>query len=189
MEERRSLRQLASVKHQLYHPQLPTLRRMDMDTVGHRLSSEHSRHTTFCVKDDFTKIRTTRYPGAPNLHCKSMVTNETKEKLETYETLKNANNTSPYTKQWNKTLQQLRKEPTPPIQKIEHEDSNNVIQPITSNLYVRKLHPDITASWKVALTIKDKPHHTITKIERPMPATIFNRYRATRRPYSAYPWY
>lgn len=93
MEERKSLRQLASVKHQLYHPQLPTLRRMDMDTVGHRLSSEHSRHTTFCGKgwtvkkhlanaylshdffalDDFTKIRTTRYPVAPNLHCKVRV--------------------------------------------------------------------------------------------------------------------
>lgn len=43
-------RQLASVKHQMYHPRLPSLRRMDMDTVIHRLSTEHARHTTYCTK-------------------------------------------------------------------------------------------------------------------------------------------
>ena len=39
---------LAGVKHGLYHPRLPTLRRMDIDTAAHRLPLEHSRTTTFC---------------------------------------------------------------------------------------------------------------------------------------------
>lgn len=48
MEITLTSRQLAGVKHILYHPRLPTLRRMDMDTVLHKLTSTHSRHTTFC---------------------------------------------------------------------------------------------------------------------------------------------
>ena len=37
---------LASVKDGLYHPMLPTFRRMDMDTAMHKLPEEHSRTTT-----------------------------------------------------------------------------------------------------------------------------------------------
>ena len=37
---------LASVKEGLYHPMLPTFRRMDMDTAMHKLPEEHSRTTT-----------------------------------------------------------------------------------------------------------------------------------------------
>lgn len=46
---------LASVKHQLYNPQLPTLRRMDMDTVLHKLTTEHSRHTSSCEPGAFKR--------------------------------------------------------------------------------------------------------------------------------------
>ncbi|XP_073736326.1 sperm microtubule inner protein 8 isoform X1 [Callorhinus ursinus] len=40
--------QLAGVKQQLYHPALPSLRRMDMDSVRACLSDEHCRSTTYC---------------------------------------------------------------------------------------------------------------------------------------------
>ena len=42
--------QLASVKQQLYHPALPSLRRMDMDSVKACLSDEHCQSTTYCRK-------------------------------------------------------------------------------------------------------------------------------------------
>ncbi|KAB0384934.1 hypothetical protein FD755_006851 [Muntiacus reevesi] len=45
--------QLAGVKQQLYHPALPSLRRMDMDSVKACLSDEHCQSTTYCRKDDF----------------------------------------------------------------------------------------------------------------------------------------
>ena len=48
---------LASVKEGLYHPMLPTFRRMDMDTAGHKLPEEHSRTTTPLTKGTLTKIR------------------------------------------------------------------------------------------------------------------------------------
>ena len=40
---------LPGVKEQLFHPRLPSLRRMDMDTVRHRLPDEHCRLTTPCT--------------------------------------------------------------------------------------------------------------------------------------------
>lgn len=46
----RQRKQLASVKQQLYHPALPTLRRMDMDSVKACLSDEHCQSTTYCRK-------------------------------------------------------------------------------------------------------------------------------------------
>lgn len=39
---------LAGVKQQLYHPALPSLRRMDMDSVKACLSDEHCRCSTYC---------------------------------------------------------------------------------------------------------------------------------------------
>ncbi|XP_046842488.1 uncharacterized protein LOC124436575 isoform X2 [Xenia sp. Carnegie-2017] len=44
---------LASAKEGLYHPRLPTFRRMDMDTVSQKLPFEHSRTTTNLTADDF----------------------------------------------------------------------------------------------------------------------------------------
>lgn len=43
-------RPLAGVKHQLYHPGLPSLRRMDMDTVKGCLSDEHCQSSTYYSK-------------------------------------------------------------------------------------------------------------------------------------------
>ncbi|KAM4833763.1 sperm microtubule inner protein 8 isoform 2-T3 [Thomomys bottae] len=62
--------QLAGVKHQLYHPALPTLRRMDMDTVKACLPDQHCQSTTYCCKEDFNNARFSlpRVPNKP-LHC------------------------------------------------------------------------------------------------------------------------
>ncbi|XP_045389568.1 testis, prostate and placenta-expressed protein [Lemur catta] len=66
----RQRRQLASVKRQLYHPALPTLRRMDMDTVKACLPDEHCQTTTYCRKDEFDNAHFTLL-GVPNkpLQC------------------------------------------------------------------------------------------------------------------------
>ena len=50
--QRPSSVKLASVKHELYHPLLPTLRKMDMDEVARRLPDEHSRTTTQCTRGE-----------------------------------------------------------------------------------------------------------------------------------------
>jgi len=45
--------QLAAVKDGLFHPRLPSFRRMDMDTAGHKLPDEHCRTTTCCGPGEF----------------------------------------------------------------------------------------------------------------------------------------
>ena len=40
--------QLSAVKTGLFHPKLPSFRRMDMDTAGNKLPDQHCRTTTSC---------------------------------------------------------------------------------------------------------------------------------------------
>jgi len=42
----RTLYKLPAVKESLYHPSLPTFRRMDIDTAAHKLPDEHCRTTS-----------------------------------------------------------------------------------------------------------------------------------------------
>ena len=42
------LYKLPAVKECLYHPNLPTFRRMDIDTAAHKLPDEHCRTTADC---------------------------------------------------------------------------------------------------------------------------------------------
>lgn len=56
---------LASVKEGLYHPMLPTFRRMDMDTAGHKLPEEHSRTTTPLTKGTLTETWHGRQASLP----------------------------------------------------------------------------------------------------------------------------
>ncbi|XP_060644199.2 sperm microtubule inner protein 8 [Anolis sagrei] len=63
--------QLAGVKSQIYHPALPSLRRMDMDTMANRLTDQHARTTTYCSKDDFENATFT-LAGVPNLRLPSL---------------------------------------------------------------------------------------------------------------------
>uniref|UniRef100_A0A8C0DWW0 Testis, prostate and placenta expressed n=1 Tax=Balaenoptera musculus TaxID=9771 RepID=A0A8C0DWW0_BALMU len=63
---------LAGVKQQLYHPALPSLRRMDMDSVRACLSDEHCQTTTYCRKDDFDNAYFTLL-GVPNKRLQCLV--------------------------------------------------------------------------------------------------------------------
>ncbi|XP_028392430.1 uncharacterized protein LOC114516996 isoform X2 [Dendronephthya gigantea] len=75
---------LASAKEGLYHPHLPTFRRMDMDTVSEKLPYEHCRTTTNLTRDDFrhaavTLFRKTKEP----LREEFNVENESKQRPAT----------------------------------------------------------------------------------------------------------
>ena len=52
---------LAGVKHEIYHPSLPTLRKMDMDNVTCKLSNEHARTTTPCTRGKRIILIVARY--------------------------------------------------------------------------------------------------------------------------------
>ncbi|XP_027261499.1 testis, prostate and placenta-expressed protein isoform X1 [Cricetulus griseus] len=71
---------LAGVKDQLYHPGLPTLRRMDMDTIKGCLSDEHCQSSTYCTKDDFNRAHFTLL-GIPNKPLQCLDLSATGQKL------------------------------------------------------------------------------------------------------------
>ncbi|XP_072492784.1 sperm microtubule inner protein 8 isoform X2 [Notamacropus eugenii] len=56
---------LPGVKQQLYHPLLPTLRRMDMDSIIGKLPDMHCQSSTYCTKDDFNRAHFSLL-GVPN---------------------------------------------------------------------------------------------------------------------------
>ncbi|XP_070242949.1 sperm microtubule inner protein 8 isoform X1 [Bos mutus] len=72
--------QLAGVKQQLYHPALPSLRRMDMDSVKACLSDEHCQSTTYCRKDGFDNAYFTLL-GVPNKPLQCLDITETGQRL------------------------------------------------------------------------------------------------------------
>ncbi|XP_048371205.1 testis, prostate and placenta-expressed protein [Sphaerodactylus townsendi] len=69
LEHRKTM--LSGVKNCLYHPRLPTLRQMDMDTIAHRLTDEHCRTVTACSKEDFDNATFT-LAGVPNQRLPSL---------------------------------------------------------------------------------------------------------------------
>ncbi|XP_060041439.1 sperm microtubule inner protein 8 [Erinaceus europaeus] len=73
--ERRQLNKLPGVKQQLYNPALPSLRRMDMDSIKGCLADEHSQSTTCCSKEEFDNAQFTLL-GVPNkpLQCLDITT-------------------------------------------------------------------------------------------------------------------
>ena len=71
--------QLAAVKEGLFHPRLPTFRRMDMDTAAHKLPDEHSRTTTACGPTDFKKATTTLFTPPSQRLNSSRITDRSEE--------------------------------------------------------------------------------------------------------------
>uniref|UniRef100_A0A803JK94 TEPP protein n=2 Tax=Xenopus tropicalis TaxID=8364 RepID=A0A803JK94_XENTR len=67
---------LAGVKHTLYHPLQPTLRRMEMDSVAHKLSEEHSRTSTPLTQDNFRNASFTSV-AAPDCRLPSLEITDT----------------------------------------------------------------------------------------------------------------
>ena len=70
---------LSSVKHSIYNPRLPSLRQMDRDTVVHRLSNEHSRHTTYGTPEEFRSCCVSPDPPLLNKNLLSEISDVTAE--------------------------------------------------------------------------------------------------------------
>ncbi|ELU02034.1 hypothetical protein CAPTEDRAFT_167084 [Capitella teleta] len=164
---------LAAVKSGLFHPNLPSFRRMDMDTARHRLPEEHCRTSTSCGPEDFKWATTSvMAPPANGLHCADIT--ETGKTLHKYysapEELRNTQ------VDWHEFLQRC-----PERYKIRLPEL-----PENKNLHVygynvRYLRPEITSSWKY--TLRQEP--SLDQFgQKPIPANVFARYRDTVPKYS-----
>ncbi|XP_071086693.1 sperm microtubule inner protein 8-like [Haliotis cracherodii] len=165
--------QLAAVKEGLFHPKLPTFRRMDMDTAGHKLPDEHCRTTTSSGPVDFRRATTTLFQP-PKQRLSSMNVTDTGRELHSHYTTP---------EELTKTRQQwsdfLNRSP-------ERYDINLPELPENKDLRfvgyaVRYLRPEVTRSWRY--TLRQDPMLDQYG-QRPMPANVFARYRDTYPQYS-----
>lgn len=112
---------LASVKHSIYNPRLPSLRQMDRDTVVHRLSNEHSRHTTYGTPEEFRSCCISPDPPLLNKNLLSEINDVTAEHE---------------LKDWRILVSQSEEDTTPLI---------------VRGYVPRKLPYDITSGWRYSL--------------------------------------
>ncbi|KAI6659924.1 Testis, prostate and placenta-expressed protein-like [Oopsacas minuta] len=141
--------QLASVKHGIYNPRLPSLRKMDRDTVVHRLSNEHSRHTTYGTLDEFHSCCIS--PDPPLLHRDQL--NEV-----------GADPIGPHERRdWRLVISQP-----------ERDEPSLIVR----GYIPRKLPYDITSAWRYSLK-EDPEIDYLSYNPKPIPATVYSRYRGT----------
>ncbi|KAK3603879.1 hypothetical protein CHS0354_042885 [Potamilus streckersoni] len=165
--------QLASVKEGLFHPHLPSFRRMDMDTAGHKLPDEHCRTTTTCGPDDFKRATTTLFEP-PAKRVPALTITETGKQLHRYyttpEELKKAR------EQWSDFLNRSPERFQIKIPELLGQKDQHFV-----GYSVRYLRPEVTRSWRY--TLRQEP--TLDQYgQRPMPANVFARYRDTYPQYS-----
>lgn len=156
---------LAAVKDGLYHPKLPTFRRMDMDTASHKLPDEHSRTTTCCGPEDFHQATSTLFtPHSKQLNSAQIT--ETGRQLHRYYTTPEELQRTQIN--WNEI-------------KSKHARSSLLPLPASKDLHfvgyaVRYFRPEVTAAWRYNL--RQEPSLDQWG-QRPTPADVSRRYRDT----------
>ena len=142
---------LTAVKECLYHPTLPSLRRMDMDSSACKLSDEHSRLSTRCGAEGFRRSvnATTRYIPMEKSILHENDTKIGNTALETINCVSVSNNSDIGFKY---DLPDLT------IQEETKDDEDDVI-------------PVLDSTWKYSLPAIDRIG------ERLVPANINNRHR------------
>ncbi|XP_039265529.1 sperm microtubule inner protein 8-like [Styela clava] len=173
---------LAAVKEGIYHPRLPSLRRMDMDTATHKLSDEHCRTTTSCGPRNFSDSNTSYFQNSNKPLSGTRIT-ETGRSLQKVipDYPSGVTHTSPEKNQfmlssskkdWSRFISSAGEFRLP-----EYDPKYFRF----SGYAVRYLKPQVTQSWKYTLVQEPKLDQYA---QRPIPANVYSRYRDTFPQYS-----
>ncbi|XP_042528765.1 testis, prostate and placenta-expressed protein isoform X2 [Dipodomys spectabilis] len=179
----RQRNQLAGVKHQLYHPALPTLRRMDMDSVKACLPDTHCQSSTYCSKDEFDNVRFSLL-GVPNKPLQCLGITQSGQKLhDKYREGKlqpiapgiNCVRWPSYKhaiEDWSRFLSSGEKFKRPcPSKKVEH----------FCGYGVRRLKPEVTQNWRYCL---NQSPNVDRFGQKPLPYNALNAFRTFGSHYS-----
>ncbi|XP_063293474.1 sperm microtubule inner protein 8 isoform X2 [Pelobates fuscus] len=173
---------LAGVKQTLYHPLLPTLRRMEMDTMRHKLSDEHSRTTTPCSQENFRRSTLTFQPS-PEYRLPALGAADTGNQIPQSKVMSTVAPTLPGMTQkewlhltsaaddWSKTVSSCRE--------FQLRDVKNAVLGY-SGYAVQFLSPDVTSSWRYWL------HHNPSLDrcgQKPVPVETLNTFRTFGKSY------
>ncbi|KAJ8302709.1 hypothetical protein KUTeg_019105 [Tegillarca granosa] len=153
--------QLAAVKDGLFHPNLPSFRRMDMDTAGHKLPDEHCRTTTTCGPADFKRATSTLFEP-PTKHMSGLALTETGKSLHklytTPEELKKSRT------EWSEFLNRSPERYNFKLPQLPDSKDQRFV-----GYAVRYLRPEVTRSWRY--TLRQEP--SLDQYgQKPMPANV-----------------
>ncbi|XP_013404028.1 testis, prostate and placenta-expressed protein isoform X2 [Lingula anatina] len=165
--------QLAAVKEGLFHPRIPTFRRMDMDTAAHKLPDEHCRTTTACGPEDFKRSTTTLFAPPTKRLSGANITDTGRQLHRFYTTPEEITKTRG---EWSDFLNKSPERYNIRLPSLPDKKDLHFV-----GYAVRYLKPEVTASWKY--TLKQEPMLDQYG-QRPMPANVFARYRDTYPQYS-----
>ncbi|XP_067853526.1 sperm microtubule inner protein 8-like [Heptranchias perlo] len=190
---------LASRKTSLYRPDLPTLRRINMDDECGKLPEEHVRNTTTISADDFTSSTFTLFDHPKATHAALLFGHAGGS-------LRVSDKFSPDGKRYmipsihiEKPWSHYKPLVTEASRDWSHfvSECGEFVLPKTDNrelhysgYAVRYLKPNITQTWKCYL--HSEP--SVNKYDqKPLPFSTLNRYRSLSSPFSRTsfqrPWY
>jgi len=137
---------LGQVKEGIFHPRLPTFRRMEMDTLCCKLSSEECRHNTTCSYEDFQRSPPFLFHREPERLASLGMTKLGKEILKHAMAPDELRCTR---LEWSKLLDKC-----PDRFKIRlQETADNCCKDLEFSGYaVRYMRPGVTAAWRRPLS-------------------------------------
>lgn len=160
--------QLAAVKEGMFHPNLPTIRRMDMDNSRDLLPDEHSRTTTSCGPVDFARATGSAFAPAPRRLSSLNITDTGRQVHRLYTTPDELKKTRD---EWSAFLDKCPERFDIKLPEVPNQKDLKFV-----GYGVRYLRPDVTRSWKYNL--RQEP--MLDQFgQKPMPANIYGRYRDT----------
>ncbi|XP_068117240.1 sperm microtubule inner protein 8 [Hyperolius riggenbachi] len=173
---------LAGVKHTLYHPQLPTLRRMEMDSMAHKLSEEHSRNSTPCVPETFHQARFTTY-GTAGHRLPSLDITDTGRQVTEHCRSGSMGQIPGVTREGCPSLTEAAVDWSRCVSSCGEFQLRDLKKHVLgySGYAVRHLSPSVTSSWKYCLHQTPSLDQTG---QRPLPVESLNTFRTFGSSYS-----
>lgn len=165
--------QLAAVKDTLFHPHLPSFRRMDMDTAANKLPDEHCRTTTTCGPEDFKRATSTLFKPSKRRMSALAITETGKNLQKKYTTPEELMRSRT---EWCDFLNRSKESINLKIPDLPRPRDQHFV-----GYAVRYLRPEVTKSWRYTLTQEPALDQYG---QRPLPANIFARFRDTYPQYS-----
>ncbi|CAG5135513.1 unnamed protein product [Candidula unifasciata] len=181
--------QIAAVKRQIFHPNLPTLRAMDRDTVLCKLPDEHCQSTTCCTLADFSEanVKGHRLPRL-RIVCPD-VTETAREPSRVFNSSRDIQKGFSL---WSQYLDSPSLFTDRPEDRLLHKRNYD---PNALHFNGHQIKPQVVIERNIRMTLRSEPRldHRGQQQQQPTPSEIKSRYRheypVFYRDMSSQPWY
>ncbi|BFZ25987.1 hypothetical protein BsWGS_29026 [Bradybaena similaris] len=179
--------QIAALKRQIFHPNLPTLRAMDRDSLLCKLPDEHCQSTTCCTSADFTEALAKRHMLPRSKVVCPDVTETAKEPSRAYNSSRDIQKAVSI---WHRYLDRPALFADRPEDRLLHKRNYD---PAELCFNGHKVVPRVATNRSIRKTLKTEPRLDQFGQQQPTLSEIKSRYRHEHpvffRDMSNQPWY